>query len=111
MGGDDRLALGAGALRPRGRQVLAELLEAGGEIGRRRLHLHALGLELLDVPGRLLLGDLQPRASAAFAAASTASCWSFGSASKMPLFTNVTFFGIHAWQSYQWVSVSQALLS
>src|SRR5205085_12080879 len=53
-----RLAVGAGLLEPIGGELLADLLEAGGERGGGRLHLHALGLELLEIPVRLLLPDL-----------------------------------------------------
>src|SRR5215208_3790674 len=55
---DDRLSVGAGLLQPIGGDLLADLLEAGGERGARRLHLHALGLELVEVPLRLVLPHL-----------------------------------------------------
>src|SRR6266567_9003156 len=50
IGIHDRLPVGAGLLEPVGGELLADLLEAGGKGIARRQHLHALGLELVEVP-------------------------------------------------------------
>src|SRR5690349_23062080 len=55
---DDPLPVGAGLLQPVLRELVADLLEAGGERVARGLHLHALGLELVEIPARLVLPGL-----------------------------------------------------
>src|SRR5919201_5199314 len=58
VGIQHRLALGASPLEPVRGQLLPNLLETVPELWPRRLHLHSLGPELVDVPQRLLRCDL-----------------------------------------------------
>ena len=96
---DDRLAVGARLLEPVGGKLRADLLQAVLERGARRLHLHALGGDLLEVPLGLVFPTFQPCASATFAILTIASCAGLSRASNAALLMIVRLYGIHAFAS------------